>query len=142
MIVLDVNLLLYVYDVRSPEHQKAREWFEDLMSNEEQVGLPWQTIAAFLRIATFPRSTGLRLTLNQAVSIVDQWLDQPNVRLLHTTDRHWSIFRSSLLAGEALGKLAPDAQLAALTIEHGGILYTNDRYFARFPGLRWTNPLL
>jgi predicted nucleic acid-binding protein len=34
-----------------------------------------------------------------------------------------------------------DAQLAALTIEHGGVLHTTDRDFARFPGLRWTNPL-
>jgi predicted nucleic acid-binding protein len=29
-----------------------------------------------------------------------------------------------------------------LTIECGGVLYTNDRDFARFPGLRWVNPLL
>jgi len=34
-----------------------------------------------------------------------------------------------------------DAQLAALTIESGGVLYTNDATLARFPGLRWVNPL-
>jgi hypothetical protein len=37
--------------------------------------------------------------------------------------------------------MTTDAQLAALTIESGGVLYTNDRDFARFPGLRWVNPL-
>jgi predicted nucleic acid-binding protein len=31
--------------------------------------------------------------------------------------------------------------LAALTIEYGGVLHTTDRDFARFPGLRWKNPL-
>jgi hypothetical protein len=47
-----------------------------------------------------------------------------------------------LLEGKVRGPLATDAQLAALTIEYGGVLYTADRDFARFPGLRWVNPLL
>lgn len=39
------------------------------------------------------------------------------------------------------GNLVPDAQLAALAIEHGLVVHTADSDFARFPGLRWTNPL-
>jgi hypothetical protein len=46
-----------------------------------------------------------------------------------------------LIDGQARGPLVTDAQLAALTIECGGELQTTDRDFARFPGLRWTNPL-
>jgi predicted nucleic acid-binding protein len=46
-----------------------------------------------------------------------------------------------LLEGQARGPLITDADLAALTVEYGGILHTTDRDFARFPGLRWTNPL-
>ena len=30
---------------------------------------------------------------------------------------------------------------AALAIENGAVLYTADRGFARFPGLRWCHPL-
>ena len=41
----------------------------------------------------------------------------------------------------AAGNLVTDARIAALTIEHGGILHTADSQFARFPGLRWLNPL-
>ena len=41
----------------------------------------------------------------------------------------------------ARGALVPDAELAALTVEHGGVLHTTDRGFARFPSLRWRNPL-
>jgi predicted nucleic acid-binding protein len=37
--------------------------------------------------------------------------------------------------------MVSDAALAALAIEHGTTLYTTDRDFARFPGLRWKNPL-
>jgi hypothetical protein len=34
-----------------------------------------------------------------------------------------------------------DIHLAALAIEHGLTLCSADRGFARFPGLRWENPL-
>ena len=46
-----------------------------------------------------------------------------------------------LLDGQAGGDLVTDAHLAALTLEHGGVLHTTDRDFARFPDLRWINPL-
>lgn len=57
-------------------------------------------------------------------------------------EQHWPLFRKMLVEGPASGDLIRDAQLAALTIEYGGVLYTTDRDFARFPGLRWTNPIL
>jgi predicted nucleic acid-binding protein len=37
--------------------------------------------------------------------------------------------------------LIPDAQLAALAIEHGLVVQTADTDFARFPEVRWENPL-
>jgi predicted nucleic acid-binding protein len=37
--------------------------------------------------------------------------------------------------------LVHDAHLAALAIEHGLTLCSTDGDFARFPGLRWINPL-
>jgi predicted nucleic acid-binding protein len=46
-----------------------------------------------------------------------------------------------LIEGRARGPLTTDAELAALTIEYGGVLHSTDRDFARFPGLRWVNPL-
>lgn len=49
--------------------------------------------------------------------------------------------RKFLISGRVQGPSASDAQLAALTIEYGDVLHTNDCDFARFPGLRWVNPL-
>jgi len=40
------------------------------------------------------------------------------------------------------GNLTTDAQLAALAVEHQAELHSCDTDFARFPGLRWVNPLL
>lgn len=141
MIVVDANILLYAYDSVSPHHAKARAWVESALSGSDPVGLPWQTAVAFLRITTNPRLPGQRLTLEEAVSVVDQWFDQPNVRLLAPGDGHWPLFRQMTLEGQAHGPLTTDAHLAALTIEYGSVLQTTDRDFARFPGLRWTNPL-
>lgn len=141
MTVLDANLLLYAYDSASPQHAKARDWIERVFSGAVPVGLPWQTISAFLRIMTNARLPGERFTLDEAVQVVESWLEQPNVRLLAPGDDHWQLFRQAMVEGQAAGPLVSDAHLAALTVEYGGVLHTTDRDFARFPGLRWTNPL-
>ena len=141
MIVLDANLLLYAYDSDSQQHAKARAWIEQTFSGATAVGLPWQTVTAFLRVVTNPRLSGKRFTAEEAAQIVEQWLGQPNVRLLPAGEQHWSLLRHMLTEGQARGPLVSDADLAALTIEYGGVLHTTDRDFARFPTLRWTNPL-
>ena len=142
MIVLDANILLYAYDSSSSHHANARAWVEQVFSESDPVGLPWQTISAFLRIMTNLRLPGERFTLQEAVEIVDRWLEQPNVRLLAEGEDHWPLFRQMMVEGQASGALISDAHLAALTVEYGGMLQTTDRDFARFPSLRWANPLI
>lgn len=141
MIVLDANILLYAYDSTAAGHARARAWVEQIFSGTEPVGLPWQSIAAFLRVMTNSRLPGERFTPIEAADVVNRWLEQPCVQALAPGERHWGLFRQMFIEGQAAGPLASDAQLAALTIECGGVLHTTDRDFARFPGLRWTNPL-
>jgi toxin-antitoxin system PIN domain toxin len=141
VIVLDANILIYAYDSGSSQHTKARAWVEKTFSSVEAVGLSWQTVAAFLRVMTNTRLPRPRLGLEQAARLVDEWLAQPNIRVLSPSDEHWISLRRMIVEGQASGALISDAQLAALTMEYGGVLHTTDRDFARFPGLRWTNPL-
>ena len=141
MIVLDANLLLYAYDSAAVQHKKARRWLEAAFSGVEPVGLPWQTVSSFLRIITNTRLPGDRFTMDEAAAIVDQWTALNVVHLLAPGDRHWAFFRRMLIDGKVSGPLTTDAELAALTMENGGVLYTTDRDFARFQGLKWTNPL-
>jgi toxin-antitoxin system PIN domain toxin len=141
VIVLDVNILLYAYDSASAEYKRARAWLETVFSGQEPVGLPWQTVSAFLRIHTNTRLPGDRFTMQEAAEVVDEWMELPQVHFLVPGQRHWSLFRRALLEGQVRGPLTTDAELAAITIEYGGVLYTTDRDFARFPGLRWINPL-
>jgi uncharacterized protein len=141
VIVVDANILIYSYDSGSSQHAKARAWVEETFSGLESVGLSWKTVSAFLRVMTNTRLPGPRLSLEQAVRLVDEWLEQPHVRVLSPSDEHWILLRRMIVEGQASGALISDAQLAALTMEYGGELHTTDRDFARFPGLRWTNPL-
>jgi uncharacterized protein len=113
---------------------------ERLFSGTELVGLPWQSIAAFLRISTNPRLPGARNPA-EAAQEVEKWLLQPNVRVIAAGEDHWRVLRQMMFEGQAFGPLVSDARIAALTVENGAVLYSSDRDFARFPGLRWKNPL-
>jgi len=61
--------------------------------------------------------------------------------ILEPGERHWPLLRDLASATRAVGPLLMDAVLAALAAEHGATLVTTDRDFARFPDLRWENPL-
>jgi toxin-antitoxin system PIN domain toxin len=141
MIVLDANILLYAYDVGAREHRAAREYLEHVLSASGPVGLPLQSVLAFLRLSTKTGVLRAPYTLDEACGFVDSWLQQPQVRLLTPGEDHWRLLKQMLIQGGAKGALVTDAAIAAVTVEYGGELQTNDRDFARFPGLRWKNPL-
>ncbi len=141
MKLIDANLLIYAYHPASEHHRRARAWLEDVLSDDEPVGLPWQTILAFLRLVTNPRVFKTPISMPEAVSAVSEWLEQPAVWILDPGERHWSVLQRLLPDAQAGGPLVVDAHLAALAIEHGATLCTHDRDFARFPGLRVSYPL-
>lgn len=142
MIVLDANILLYAYDERASQHRAAKAYLQSIFSKPDLIGIPLHSVAAFLRIMTHPGQHVGRFSLEEAVDIVDEWLTLPHVRLLVAGDQHWALLRQTLIEGHANGRLVTDAEIATLTMEYGGELQTNDRGFARFPGLRWRNPLV
>src|SRR4051812_28376217 len=103
MIILDANILLYAYDGASPHHKRARDWVNRVFSSGAPVGLPWQNIGAFLRIVSDPRLPGERKTPEDAVAVVSQWLEQPNLRCLAPNDQHWRWLREIMTEGQAPG---------------------------------------
>jgi len=141
MMLIAANLLLYAYDSASEQHGAARDWVAACFSKPEPVGLAWVTILAFLRIATNPRMRFQPFTAAEAVAVVQEWVERPNMTILESTERHWTILQALIRKAQVRGALTMDAHLAALAIEHGAVLYSNDRDFSRFPGLKWVNPL-
>lgn len=137
----DVNLFLYAYDSRSPRHAAARDWLEQTLSSPETVGLSWIVLLAFIRLSTRSIVVEHPLDVNAAIELVESWLDQPCVTVINATERHSAVLRELLLPLGTAGNLTTDAHLAALAIEHGALLCSCDTDFARFPGLRWIDPL-
>jgi toxin-antitoxin system PIN domain toxin len=141
MIVPDANLLIYAVNKSAPLHRQAKSWLEEVLSDAETIGLPWNVVLAFLRITTRQGPLRHPLSLAQAFNIVDAWLEQPAVNVIHPGPRHARLLRDLLEPLGTGGNLTSDAHLAAMAIEYGAELYSSDSDFARFAGLRWRNPL-
>jgi uncharacterized protein len=141
LILVDANLLIYAADQRSDFHLQAKAWLDQQMSGISRVGLPWSSLLAFLRVTTNSRIYERPASMTAAWQRVSAWLQRRVVWIPGPTARHAEVLGQFLLLPDIRGKLVPDADLAALAVEHGLILCSADGDFARFPGLRWENPL-
>jgi uncharacterized protein len=141
MMIVDANLLLYAVDENSAHNAVAGSWLQEVLDGDSRVGLPWQTIGAFLRIATHPRFTESPLSASEAWRYVEDWLAIPVAWIPPATELTARVYARLCDQVEISGNLVPDAQLAALAIEHGVEIVSADTDFMRFPGLRWINPL-
>ena len=137
----DANLFLYAYNADAPFHSAAANWVEEALSGVETVALSWMVLLAFLRLSTSPRVFRHPLSVAEAFDAVRAWLSQPCTTIVHPTTRHLEVMRELLAPLPAAWRLTSDAHLAALAIEHGADLYSCDRDFARFAGLRWVDPI-
>jgi toxin-antitoxin system PIN domain toxin len=132
----DANLLLYAIDPDSRHHRVARGWLEASLSGAETTGFAWSVLLAVLRLTTNPAVFEPALAPEEALDLIDGWLEGPAGVVLHPTDRHAAILRELLAGSGAAGNLTSDAHLAAIAIEHGATLASFDADFHRFGGLR------
>ena len=141
MILIDANLLVYALILEVPQHKPAKIWLEEHLTNTESVGIPWAALLAFVRISANTRIFEQPLTIPRAWEQVEEWLTLENVWVPGPTELHQEVLGNLLKHVGCNINLIPDAHLAALAIEHDLTLYSADRDFARFTGLRWENPL-
>ncbi len=139
--IVDANLLLYAVDESADRHAAARTWLEEALNGDVQVGLPWSSLLAFVRIATHPRVSTRPLSGDRAWTLVEQWLAAPTAWVAEPTSRHADVLGGLVRRHNLTGNLIPDAHLAALAIEHGVALCSTDTDFARFTEVRWVDPL-
>ncbi|MEO6323915.1 MAG: type II toxin-antitoxin system VapC family toxin [Thermoanaerobaculia bacterium] len=141
MIVPDVNLLVYAYNSDAPLHRVSKLWWESSLNEGASVGIPWAVICGFVRLMTHPSVLVTPLRPEKALAHVRSWLELPSVQTLDPGPRHLEIFDTLVRSTGVAANLTTDTHLAALSIEYGCELHSNDTDFSRFPGLRWRNPL-
>lgn len=66
--LVDANILLYAVDEEAMQHPRATAWLEEALNGPYRIGLPWQSLTAFVRISTPPRAPSPRLGSTQGVA--------------------------------------------------------------------------
>lgn len=139
--LVDANILLYAVDEKAPQHAPAKAWLEQALGGPYRVGLPWQSLTAFVRIATHPRALAQPLAAAEAWSFVQDWLAAPAVWIPQAGVGHGELLGRLICDLDLRGNLVGDAVLAALCLEHGLTMVSADSDFARFREVRWLNPV-
>ncbi|HZT14892.1 MAG TPA: TA system VapC family ribonuclease toxin [Gaiellaceae bacterium] len=139
--LVDANVLLYAVNSRATRHEAAVAWLTEQLNGARRVGLPWQSLAAFLRIATHPRAFERPLEPAQAWALVNEWLAAPAAWIPEPGPEYARLLGELVLRHEVRGNLVRDAQLAALALEHGLTVYSTDTDFTRFDEVAWRDPL-
>lgn len=139
--IVDTNILVYAIDRGSPEHKVAVDWLTDQLNGDERIGLPWTCLMGFMRIVTHPRVMARPEKPADAWRFVKSWLERDVVWTPVPTEHHDAVLDGLMSRYHIAGNLVPDADIAALAIEHGQTIASNDTDFARFVEVRWINPL-
>ncbi|MDE0699172.1 MAG: type II toxin-antitoxin system VapC family toxin [Acidimicrobiaceae bacterium] len=142
MLLPDVNVLIYAHVEDSiPEHAEYADWVTRLATGPEPFALSVLVLSGFVRVATNPRVFEPPSTLDQSFDFISALAERLNARIVGPGPDHLDIFETMCRQSGAAGKLAADAQHAAVAVEHGCTFVTTDSDFSRFPGLRWQHPL-
>ena len=141
MILPDVSILVHAYNTGSLHHKAARLWWEQTLTLPRPVGLPWVSVLGFVRVMTHRGILPNPIFPIDAIRSVQDWLAVPDVQILTPGEKHGEILFGLLESVGTAGNLTTDAHLAALAIEYQAEVASTDTDFARFPGLRWFNPV-
>lgn len=141
MILLDVNVLVDAFRGDQSRHQDVRAWIDEIVAGDAAFGVPELVLSGFLRVMTHPRIFQEPENVEDALVFTERLRELPHMIAVRPGARHWSIFARLCRVTRAVGNAIPDAYIAAIAIEVGGDLITADRGFARFPGLRWRDPI-
>lgn len=141
MIALDTNVLVYACRSEAPHHKEANHLLTGLAEGVRPWALAWPCVYEYLRVVTNPSVFDPPTALDPALEDLESLLQSPALVLLGEGPAHRGMMRRTITAGRATGNLVHDAHIAALLMEHGvEELWTADRDFARFSGIRVKYP--
>lgn len=139
-VTVDTNILVYATDTGTDVGGVARELIERLARGPDLLYVFWPALMGFIRVATHPAINERPLTPAEAVGSVAALLARPHVRAPGEGAGFLKVYESTA-PGMTRGRQVPDAHIAALMRQHGvGTIYTRDRDFRRFDGIRVEDP--
>lgn len=143
MIAVDTNILVYAHRREAAFHGAASKTLRDLAEGATSWAIPWPCIHEFLAVATHPRIFKPASSIDQALNQVESWLESPSLVLLSEDKGYNTVLSEMLRRARVIGPAIHDARIAALCLHHRvRELWTADRDFGRFAGLKIRNPLV
>ncbi len=143
MIAVDTNILVYAHRRDSVWHQAADRQLTKLAESGLPWAIPWSCLHEFFAVSTHLRIFDPPSKPQEALRQVELWLECPTVQLLGELSGYWSCFKQQVLHGKVKGPSVHDARIVAICQLHGvDTLWTADRDFSRFSGVKLVNPLL
>lgn len=142
MIAVDTNILVYAHRADAEWHEAAAQAVAGLAEGTPEWAIPWPCLNEFLAIVTHPRIFKTPTPANLAFGQVEAWLESPSLVVLSENEGHFEAMRETALAARVTGARLHDARVAALCVSHDiSELWTADRDFSLFSGLKTRNPL-
>ena len=142
MIAIDSNLLIYAHRAALPEHRRARRAIERASRSPRGWGIPLPCLAEFWSVVTHPASAGGPSTAEQAKRFLEALITEAGAGLWMPADGFW--YRLTQLARDldVQGPRIFDLQIALTAFDNGASeIWTHDRHFTAFPGIRVVDPL-
>jgi len=143
VIAVDTNILVHAHRRDSVWHEAGAACVRELATGADPWFVPWPCVHEFLAIVTHPRIFVPPSTVEEAIHQVELWLESPSLVMQGESARHWTTLREQALRSKVVGPVFHDARVAAICTDHGVTeIWTADRDFARFHGLKTRNPLV
>jgi len=138
---IDINVLVYAHRTELPDSDAYSAWIEESRVARELLAVPSLVVSGFVRLVTNRRIFPDPTPMSMAWDLVHKLRESDSVEILEPGPRHLALFEELCVHANATGNLVTDAYIAAMAVERGATLYSADRDFARFDGLRWKHPL-
>jgi toxin-antitoxin system PIN domain toxin len=143
MIAVDTNVLIYAFRAEMDAHPVAAAALGRLAESGRPWAIPWPCVHEFLAKVTHPRVFEKPATPAQAIEQLSAWSSSPWFVFLPESGEHLLVLADVLRASRTAGSSVHDAKIAAICLGHAvHELWSADRDFSRFPGLRVRNPLV
>jgi len=143
MIAVDTNILVYAHRHDSQWHGQAAKALRALAEGRSPWAIPWPCVHEFYSVTTHPRIFAVPTPITAAINQLRAWLESPTLVLISESAGYWGVVSAMAESAKIDGPRIHDARIAALCLHHGvRELWTADRDFSRFPGVKIRNPLI
>lgn len=143
MIALDTNLLIYAHRPEFPFHERAKAVLRSVAESPVAWAIPFHSLVEFAATVSHARKFLQPSSPVQVRNQIQAWIASPSLCILDDGPVVHQAWLELMTESYVSGPLNHDARLAAICMAHGVTeLWTADRDYLRFPGLRSRNPLV